>query len=185
MNKKRIAGIALAGMACLLASCGGGSSSSSGDPAKSDTQLGTGATLSPDMHAETPQTSGGGGSGQPPANDTGSDPTASCDGSIDHCLDLAQLRIAKYKGGKQAAASYTFDDGYPSSFTIADMFETRNLRASFYIIAGKVLNEDWPKWKALSDKGHEIGNHSRARGRGRGGPARAEARRGGGGEQAQ
>src|SRR3569832_499637 len=138
MNKKRIAGIALAGMACLLASCGGGS-------------------------------------GQPPANDTGSDPTASCDGSIDHCLDLAQLRIAKYKGDKQAAASYTFDDGSPSSFTIADMFEKRNLRASFYIIAGKVLNEDWPKWKALSDKGHEIGNHSMTHDLDLGNPALTDA----------
>jgi len=155
MNKKRIAGIALVGMACLLASCGGGGGGGSSSP-KSDSQLNT--NLQPDIHTQNPdngasdQTTNGG--------DTASGPGLSCDGIIDHCFDFANLRIAKYKDDKQAAASYTFDDGYPSSFTIANMFEQRNLRASFYIIPGKVLASDWAKWKALSDKGHEIGNHS-------------------------
>lgn len=188
MKKKRIAGIALAGMTCLLSSCGGGSGN--GTTAKADTQLGT--STSPDIQAQTPTggtsvlapvknstdgTNNGtsNGASPPPADNTGGGPAVACDGVIDHCFDVANLRIAKYKDDRQAAASYTFDDGYPSSFTIAGMFEKRNLRASFYIIAGKVASEDWAKWKALSDKGHEIGNHSMTHELDMGNPALTDA----------
>ncbi len=79
---------------------------------------------------------------------------------LTQCLDLNQASVSSFKGGKKAAASYTFDDGYPSSFAIADMFEARGLRASFYIIAGAVADDQWASWQDLLARGHEIGNHS-------------------------
>jgi peptidoglycan/xylan/chitin deacetylase (PgdA/CDA1 family) len=87
---------------------------------------------------------------------TGSD----CSGIISRCFDLTAAQIAKYKGKKDAAASYTFDDGYASSTKIATIFESAGLRATFYINPGNVPSANWPVWKGLAAKGHEIGNHS-------------------------
>ena len=76
------------------------------------------------------------------------------------CLDLGRATVAQYKGGKKAAASYTFDDGYATSFAIADMFEARGLRASFYIVPSTVEDDGWASWQDLARRGHEVGNHS-------------------------
>lgn len=112
---------------------------------------------------------GGGGSGaQSPDGGPiaggpapGSDPASdSCGGAVSNCLDLAAPQITKYKDNKFAAASYTFDDGPGSSFEIADMFESRGLRATFYIVPGTVEAGEWASWRGLLQKGHEISNHS-------------------------
>ncbi|WP_334189074.1 polysaccharide deacetylase family protein, partial [Noviherbaspirillum sp.] len=87
-------------------------------------------------------------------------PTGDCRAIIDRCFDLTSPQVTKYKDGKQAAASYTFDDGYSSSTRIATIFENRGLRATFYLIAGEVADADWTFWRGLAAKGHEIGNHS-------------------------
>jgi peptidoglycan/xylan/chitin deacetylase (PgdA/CDA1 family) len=70
--------------------------------------------------------------------------------------------ISKFPDDKSAAVSFTFDDNCPSSFTkIAPIFERAGFRATFFIIAGAIRTEnDWKKWKDLSDLGFEIGNHS-------------------------
>lgn len=81
--------------------------------------------------------------------------------NIDKHFDVKETAVAKYKGDKQAAASYTFDDGLASSFMIADIFESYGIRSSFYIIPGRISTpEDWAQWRNLASKGHEIGNHS-------------------------
>lgn len=77
---------------------------------------------------------------------------------ISQYLGLTETQIAKYKDNKQGAASYTFDDGLESATTVASIFESFGLRASFYINANLVW--DWPMWQRLAGKGHEIGNHS-------------------------
>jgi peptidoglycan/xylan/chitin deacetylase (PgdA/CDA1 family) len=68
--------------------------------------------------------------------------------------------VARYKGDKIAAASYTFDDGSSSSGAIASIFESFGYRATFFIVPGTVADPDWNIWKGLAAKGHEIGNHS-------------------------
>lgn len=75
-------------------------------------------------------------------------------------LDLGGTQVAKYKDNKRAAASYTFDDALISHFTIASFFDTRGLRASFYVITNNIDAPTWQYWRGLSDKGFEIGNHS-------------------------
>lgn len=65
-------------------------------------------------------------------------PPLSCEGIISRCLDLGAVWIAKYMDNKEAAASYTFDDGYASSSKVATIFENRGLRATFYLVAGAV-----------------------------------------------
>ncbi|RZI44731.1 hypothetical protein EGT07_04800 [Herbaspirillum sp. HC18] len=82
-----------------------------------------------------------------------------CNAIVDRCFDLASPQVTKYKGGKVAAASYTFDDGYPSSSKIATIFENRGLRATFFIIPGNLFT-DWSFWRDIQSRGHEIGNHS-------------------------
>ncbi|HJV84104.1 MAG TPA: polysaccharide deacetylase family protein [Noviherbaspirillum sp.] len=87
-------------------------------------------------------------------------PTSDCSGMISQCFDFAAPKIATYKDNKTAAASYTFDDGYPSSATIARIFEEHGVRATFYIVANTADYAGWSLWKDLAAKGHEIGNHS-------------------------
>lgn len=71
------------------------------------------------------------------------------------------MYVTRFKGNKVAAASYTFDDGYASSGRIAEIFEYFDARVTFYIVPGSIeTTTEWDFWKAISDKGHEIGNHS-------------------------
>lgn len=71
------------------------------------------------------------------------------------------MYVTRFKDHKTAAASYTFDDGYASSGKIAKIFEDFHARATFYIVPESVeRTTSWDFWKAISDKGHEIGNHS-------------------------
>lgn len=84
----------------------------------------------------------------------------SCNENISGCFK--SVRIAKYKDNKEAAASYTFDDGTASSFNIASIFEKFDFRASFNIVPGFVEAHplSWALWRGLVEKGHDIGNHS-------------------------
>lgn len=100
----------------------------------------------------------GSGTGTGTGTDTGAD--TGCHDIFTQCFDVSAVRISKYKNNKQAAATYTFDDGYASSSTIASIFESYGLRASFYIVAGAVPETQWSMWRDLEAKGHEIGNHS-------------------------
>jgi peptidoglycan-N-acetylglucosamine deacetylase len=72
------------------------------------------------------------------------------------------IYIAKFPGDKSAAVSFTFDDNCPSSLTtIAPLFERYGYPATFFVIPGTIKSdEEWFKWKTLSDRGFEIGNHS-------------------------
>ncbi|GIZ50096.1 polysaccharide deacetylase family protein [Noviherbaspirillum aridicola] len=84
-----------------------------------------------------------------------------CATTIDRCLDLNAASLTRYLGGKRSAASYTFDDGYASSTTIAEIFEQSGWRATFYIVPGTVETlTGWDYWRAIAARGHEIGNHS-------------------------
>lgn len=78
--------------------------------------------------------------------------------------------VAKYQGDREAAISYTFDDGLSEHYTIVfPEFEKRGLKGTFWINGSKV-NEDpqdirdttrvtWLQLKEMSDYGHEISNH--------------------------
>ena len=80
------------------------------------------------------------------------------------------VSVAKYKGDKACAISYTFDDGLVEQYTLAaPELEKRGFRGTFGI-NGFRINRDaghltdtarmtWPQVKELSDRGHEISNH--------------------------
>ena len=77
-------------------------------------------------------------------------------------LRSSNISIAMYPENKPAAISFTFDDGWPSCYTIiAPLFTKFNYRASFYVIVGNIRDEQsWSIWRNLSHQGFEIGNHS-------------------------
>lgn len=139
-----------ASAAILLAACGGGGGdSSTGNGQQASGGLGSGTVVgNPNPDSANPAPDGG---------PTSSQVTCSI---MSECFDLTQSHVTAYKDFKQAAASYTFDDGLPTSPQIADIFEQRGYRATFYINAGLVQEHDWPTWGLLAKKGHEIGNHS-------------------------
>ena len=61
--------------------------------------------------------------------------------------------------GRKAAVSLTFDDGDPSHWqTAVPALNRRHLKATFFLIAGKLSDE--AKWAEVAREGHEIGNHS-------------------------
>lgn len=76
--------------------------------------------------------------------------------------------VAQYKGDKECATSFTFDDGLPEHLSIvAPELEKRGWRGTFWICGSKVNGEkrvdrnymDWKEIKELSDRGHEVSNH--------------------------
>jgi peptidoglycan/xylan/chitin deacetylase (PgdA/CDA1 family) len=79
------------------------------------------------------------------------------------------VHIARYAGDKDAAASFTFDDGHKSHAAIARLLDENGIKATFFVVAnwvpagrtnGPLAKLSWPELRALADAGHEIGNHS-------------------------
>ncbi|MGY5356160.1 polysaccharide deacetylase family protein [Wenyingzhuangia sp. IMCC45467] len=82
----------------------------------------------------------------------------------------AVFSVAKYKDNKQAAISYTFDDGLQEHYTlIYPEFKKLGFKATFWI-NGNTINEGelgkrekprltWNEIKEISSQGHEISNH--------------------------
>ncbi len=80
------------------------------------------------------------------------------------------VEVARYKGNKICAVSYTFDDGYVEQYTLAaPELEKRGFRGTFYINGSKI-NKDlehvtdttratWGQLREMSEHGHEIANH--------------------------
>lgn len=81
---------------------------------------------------------------------------------------LSRAFIAKFKGGKAAAISFTFDDGDRDHYTlVAPQLERRGWRGTFWIIGNKVDRGDsirpratWQQLREMAQNGHEISNHS-------------------------
>lgn len=91
------------------------------------------------------------------------------------CLVMGQqingsIYIARYRGDRQCAISYTFDDGYTEQLTIAcTELEKRGFRGTFGINGSKI-NADtknkvdttrmsWEEVREMSRRGHEVTNH--------------------------
>ncbi len=80
------------------------------------------------------------------------------------------VRIAKYKGDKTCAISYTFDDGMTEHYTLAaPKLEQNGFRGTFWI-NGAGINESsdapadtthlsWAQCGEMAAAGHEISNH--------------------------
>lgn len=95
------------------------------------------------------------------------------------CQAIAQpqVSVAPYSGGRQAAVSYTFDDGLQDQFTLAyPELKKHGLRATFAVIGSKVggtihSSQDkamgisgspamtWDMLRQLAADGHEISSH--------------------------
>ncbi|MDR2918872.1 MAG: polysaccharide deacetylase family protein [Tannerella sp.] len=79
--------------------------------------------------------------------------------------DDATVRIARFKGDKTCAISYTYDDGMKEHYTlVAPEMEKRNFYGTFWV-NGNAVGSDayyatWPELKEMARAGHEISNHS-------------------------
>lgn len=80
--------------------------------------------------------------------------------SIDD-VDLNNIRLAQWYGGKRSAFTFTFDDNTPKQKDIGDLLEKYNFRGSFYVNAGLPNFQQCKQhYLALINSGHEIGNHT-------------------------
>lgn len=78
-----------------------------------------------------------------------------------------EITIARFAGGRQAAVSYTFDDGLQEHYTkVFPYLKERGLKATFCIIGSKVGRNQkgtpcmtWKELKTMAEDGQEITNH--------------------------
>jgi len=84
-------------------------------------------------------------------------------------FDTEDIKVADYKNGKECAVSLTFDDSMKEHYTIvAPELEKRGFRGTFWMCGGWMPTEPqydtthftWSEAKEMSDKGHEMSNHS-------------------------
>lgn len=91
---------------------------------------------------------------------------------------IASLAIAKYRGNKKAAVTFTFDDGLQGQIKYAvPLLNKYHYHGTFFVIAGltrqKITDHQirmpswecwdsasWEEWRTVAAQGHEIGNHS-------------------------
>ena len=81
-----------------------------------------------------------------------------------------EVYVADYKDNKECAVSYTFDDGLQEHYTLVfPEMEKVGFKGTFWVCGNTIENEvarqgksrmTWPQMKEMSDKGHEISNHS-------------------------
>lgn len=83
-------------------------------------------------------------------------------------IDIDDISIAPFKGGRKAALSFTFDDGMKEHFTIAaPELEKRGWRGTFWLNGAAIhdlpqqdtTHMTWAEVKKMSDAGHEMSNH--------------------------
>ena len=67
-----------------------------------------------------------------------------------------------WPGGVKGAVALTYDDGLDSQLDIAiPDLEAADLQATFYVTgSSESLEARMDEWRALADRGHELGNHS-------------------------
>lgn len=84
-------------------------------------------------------------------------------------LQKEDIKIAKYKDGKECAVSFTFDDGMKEHYTIvAPELEKRGFRGTFWLCCAWIHEDPqldtthitWAEAKEMSERGHEMSNHS-------------------------
>lgn len=82
--------------------------------------------------------------------------------------ELPLVSVARYKGNKQCAISFNFDDGSKTVYTkVLPVFDRYGYKATVLINPGWTADQpgnpyygSWEEWKDASERGHEIGNHS-------------------------
>lgn len=83
------------------------------------------------------------------------------------------VRVARFKADREAAISFTLDDGWEDNATIAaPLFDRHGIHATFFLVAGNIPGDEhekgthkygqitWDRWKQIARAGHEIGNHT-------------------------
>ena len=72
-----------------------------------------------------------------------------------------QAQKVQLPKGKKAAIVLTYDDGLHSQLEhVVPILDKYKIKATFFLWAGMVQEEDIPVWRKVSKKGHELGNHS-------------------------
>lgn len=74
----------------------------------------------------------------------------------------AASKIFTWPGGNKLAVSLSYDDALNSQLdNVIPELDKHNLKASFYIISNApTLNDRIDEWRAVTENGHELGNHS-------------------------
>lgn len=81
---------------------------------------------------------------------------------------ITDIYVTPFYQGKQAAISFTFDDGDEEHATlVAPELEKRGFRGTFWIIGSIVGTQDekrprltWEQLREMTERGHEVSNHS-------------------------
>lgn len=87
--------------------------------------------------------------------------------------DAPAVRVAKFKNDREAAISFTLDDGWEDAATLgAPMLDKHGIKATFFLVPGRIPDKDdhdakddygrvsWASWKKVAQSGHEIASHT-------------------------
>ncbi len=82
---------------------------------------------------------------------------------------VSDCYVTKFKDGKQAAISFTYDDGLSEHYDlVAPELEKRGFRGSFWIIGNNVGMKEtpnggrlnWEQIREMANRGHDMGSHT-------------------------
>lgn len=93
---------------------------------------------------------------------------SSCNNKQKVVDSISDISIAPYLDGKEAAISFTYDDGTQCHYLeVAPELEKRGFRGTFWIVGANVGTDvpdypymTWPQVTELAQHGHEVSNHS-------------------------
>ncbi len=76
-----------------------------------------------------------------------------------------RVRICTFKNNKKCAITYSFDDGFKSTYEWGlPVFDQFGYRATLNLISDRIgnnkLSGTWPQWQDAHRRGFEIGNHT-------------------------
>ncbi|MBO6238130.1 MAG: polysaccharide deacetylase family protein, partial [Bacteroidales bacterium] len=89
--------------------------------------------------------------------------------SLAACTVVEDARITEFRDGRKAAVSLTFDDGILDHYTmVAPHLDSLGLRGTFWVNGNSIEQGEvnyaprltWQMCREMSDRGHEISNHS-------------------------
>lgn len=77
------------------------------------------------------------------------------------CLPFWAMAQIQWPTGKKAAIMLTYDDGLPSQLAhVVPQLDEYGFKGTFFLMGYYLKENEIPKWREVSEQGHELGNHT-------------------------
>ena len=77
------------------------------------------------------------------------------------CLPLWAMAQIQWPTGKKAAIMLTYDDGCHTQWeNVVPALNKHGFKGTFFLMGCYLTEQDIPRWRDVSQQGHELGNHT-------------------------